>query len=96
MYEYDNSYVYIALDKAQEFAALGEGVTGIEVKTTDRWQAIECRRATHRRAWLAVPNRGLAGAEPLALPGAQAREAGHGRDPAADRAWSRRSTSSAR
>ncbi|HZK78309.1 MAG TPA: ABC transporter permease [Gemmatimonadaceae bacterium] len=39
MYEYDNAYVYIALDRAQEFAALGDGVTGIEVKTTDRWQA---------------------------------------------------------
>ena len=32
-------YVYISLDKAQEFAALGDGVTGIEVKTVDRWQA---------------------------------------------------------
>jgi lipoprotein-releasing system permease protein len=41
MYEYDNSYVYIALDKAQEFAALGGGVTGIEVKTKDRWHAAE-------------------------------------------------------
>jgi lipoprotein-releasing system permease protein len=39
MYEYDNAYVYIALDKAQEFAALGDGVTGIEVKTKDRWSA---------------------------------------------------------
>jgi lipoprotein-releasing system permease protein len=39
MYEYDNAYVYIALDKAQEFAALGQGVTGIEVKTKDRWAA---------------------------------------------------------
>jgi lipoprotein-releasing system permease protein len=39
MYEYDNAYVYIALDKAQEFAALGEGVTGIEVKTRNRWEA---------------------------------------------------------
>ncbi|MEO7368382.1 MAG: ABC transporter permease [Gemmatimonadaceae bacterium] len=39
MYEYDNAYVYVALDRAQEFAALGNGVTGIEVKTTDRWQA---------------------------------------------------------
>lgn len=38
MYEYDNAYVFIALDKAQEFAALGDGVTGIEVKTTDRWE----------------------------------------------------------
>jgi lipoprotein-releasing system permease protein len=39
MYEYDNSYVFVALDKAQNLAGLGEGVTGIEVKTTDRWQA---------------------------------------------------------
>jgi lipoprotein-releasing system permease protein len=39
MYEYDNSYVFIPLDKAQEFAALGDGVTGLEVKTTDRWEA---------------------------------------------------------
>ena len=39
MYEYDNSYAFIALDKAQELAGLGDGVTGIEVKTKDRWQA---------------------------------------------------------
>ena len=39
MYEYDNAYVYIALDKAQEFAALGKGVTGIEVKSNNRWDA---------------------------------------------------------
>jgi lipoprotein-releasing system permease protein len=39
MYEYDNSYVFVTLDKAQSLAGLGEGVTGIEVKTTDRWQA---------------------------------------------------------
>ena len=39
MYEYDNAYVYVALDKAQEFAALGTGVTGIEVKTRNRWEA---------------------------------------------------------
>ncbi|HXN75887.1 MAG TPA: ABC transporter permease [Gemmatimonadaceae bacterium] len=39
MYEYDNSYAFIALDKAQSLADLGVGVTGIEVKTADRWQA---------------------------------------------------------
>jgi lipoprotein-releasing system permease protein len=39
MYEYDNSYAFIALDKAQGLAGLGDGVTGIEVKTADRWQA---------------------------------------------------------
>jgi len=39
MYEYDNSYAFVALDKAQQLAGLDQGVTGIEVKTTDRWQA---------------------------------------------------------
>lgn len=39
MYEYDNSYVFVALDKAQSLAGLGDGVTGIEVKTIDRWEA---------------------------------------------------------
>lgn len=39
MYEYDNSYVYLPLDAAQEFAGLGNAVTGIEVRTRDRWRA---------------------------------------------------------
>jgi lipoprotein-releasing system permease protein len=41
MYEYDNAYAFIALDKAQNLAELGDGVTGIEVKTADRWQAAQ-------------------------------------------------------
>ena len=44
MYEYDNSYVFVALDKAQNLAGVGSGVTGIEVKTTDRWQARDVAR----------------------------------------------------
>ena len=39
MYEYDNSYMYVALPIAQELAGLGSGVTGIEVKTRNRWEA---------------------------------------------------------
>jgi len=39
MYEYDNSYIYMPLALAQEFAGLGSAVTGIEVRTTNRWQA---------------------------------------------------------
>ena len=39
MYEYDNSYIYMPLPLAQEFAGLGEAVTGLEVKSIDRWQA---------------------------------------------------------
>lgn len=39
MYEYDNSYVYSSLPVAQELAGFGEAVTGIEVKTKDRWTA---------------------------------------------------------
>lgn len=39
MYEYDNSYVYLELGAAQEFAGLDSAVTGVEVRTTDRWAA---------------------------------------------------------
>ena len=39
MYEYDNAYVYIGLPSAQEFAGMDSAVTGIEVGTTDRWNA---------------------------------------------------------
>lgn len=39
MYEYDNAYVFMALPFAQEFAGLGSAVTGLEVKTRDRWTA---------------------------------------------------------
>jgi lipoprotein-releasing system permease protein len=41
MYEYDNSYMYVSLPVAQELAGLGNGVTGIEVKTRNRWEAKE-------------------------------------------------------
>jgi lipoprotein-releasing system permease protein len=39
LYEYDNAYVYLSLRIAQELAGLGDDVTGIEVKTRDRWEA---------------------------------------------------------
>jgi lipoprotein-releasing system permease protein len=39
MYEYDNSYVIVALPAAQELAQLGSAVTGIEARTADRWRA---------------------------------------------------------
>jgi len=39
MYEYDNSFVFVSLETAQELAGLGEAVTGLEVRTRDRWQA---------------------------------------------------------
>jgi lipoprotein-releasing system permease protein len=39
MYEYDNSYVYMALEAAQDLTGFGQAVTGLEVKTADRWQA---------------------------------------------------------
>jgi lipoprotein-releasing system permease protein len=39
LYEYDNGYVVLALDAAQHLAQLGEGVTGLEVKTPSRWDA---------------------------------------------------------
>jgi lipoprotein-releasing system permease protein len=39
MYEYDNAYVVMSLHAAQEVARLGSSVTGLEVKTSDRWTA---------------------------------------------------------
>ncbi|HEX8848542.1 MAG TPA: ABC transporter permease [Gemmatimonadaceae bacterium] len=44
MYEYDNSYVFLPIDVAQEVAGIGDAVTGIEVKTADRWQAGNIRK----------------------------------------------------
>ena len=41
MYEYDDNYVFVAIDAARELARLGDAVTGIEVKTTSRWVASE-------------------------------------------------------
>lgn len=39
MYEYDNAYVFVDLQAAQQFAGLDSAVTGLEVATTDRWVA---------------------------------------------------------
>jgi lipoprotein-releasing system permease protein len=39
MYEYDNGYVFVSLPVAQELAGLGQDVTGLELRTTDRWSA---------------------------------------------------------
>jgi lipoprotein-releasing system permease protein len=39
MYEYDNSYVYMPLEAAQDLTGLNQAITGIEVKTADRWAA---------------------------------------------------------
>ncbi len=39
MYEYDNSYVVMDVGVAQQLAELDTAVTGLEVRTTDRWRA---------------------------------------------------------
>ena len=39
MFEYDSSLAYLALPAAQEFAGLGQGVTGVEVKLDDPFDA---------------------------------------------------------
>lgn len=49
MYEYDNAYVFIALPAAQDIAGLDSAVTGLEVKTTDRWSAPEIAPALAQR-----------------------------------------------
>lgn len=39
MFEYDDNYIFIAIDAAREVARLGDAVTGIEVRTESRWNA---------------------------------------------------------
>jgi lipoprotein-releasing system permease protein len=39
MYEYDDRYVYMALETAQDLTGFDQAITGLEVKTTDRWSA---------------------------------------------------------
>jgi lipoprotein-releasing system permease protein len=39
MYEYDNAYIYLPLAAAQDVGGMDSSVTGIEVRTTDRWAA---------------------------------------------------------
>ena len=39
MYEYDSQYGFVDLAAAQDFAAIDSAVTGIDVRTTNRWDA---------------------------------------------------------
>lgn len=39
MYEYDNGYVFVSLDVAQELAGLKADITGLELRTASRWEA---------------------------------------------------------
>jgi lipoprotein-releasing system permease protein len=39
MYEYDNGYVFVSLPVAQELAGLKSDVTGLELRTRNRWTA---------------------------------------------------------
>jgi lipoprotein-releasing system permease protein len=49
MYEYDSSMAYLSLPAAQEFAGLTSGVTGIEARLNDPFEAKEIARAVARR-----------------------------------------------
>ena len=39
MYEYDNAYVFVNIGTAQDLAGLKDAVTGLDLKTTSRWEA---------------------------------------------------------
>ena len=39
MYEYDNAYVFVSIGTAQDLAGLKDAVTGLDLKTTSRWEA---------------------------------------------------------
>jgi lipoprotein-releasing system permease protein len=49
MYEYDSSLAYVSLGVAQEFAGLGDRVTGIEVKLRDPFEAKAVARVIVQR-----------------------------------------------
>ena len=49
MYEYDSTTAYVALPVAQEFAGLGDRVTGVEVKLDDPFAARQIGRAIATR-----------------------------------------------
>jgi lipoprotein-releasing system permease protein len=49
MFEYDSSLAYLALPAAQEFAGLDRGVTGVEVKLIDAFDAKRVGRAVTGR-----------------------------------------------
>lgn len=44
MYEYDNSYAVTSLAIAQQFAQLGDAVSGLEVRLRDAWEAARVGR----------------------------------------------------
>jgi lipoprotein-releasing system permease protein len=48
MYEYDNGYVFVSLPMAQELAGLQDDVTGLEVRTTTRWTAVDVGKRLQR------------------------------------------------
>jgi lipoprotein-releasing system permease protein len=52
MYEFDSSMAYLALPAAREFAGLGEGVTGIEVRLDDPFLAKSIARVVAQRLGL--------------------------------------------
>ncbi|MEP6780170.1 MAG: FtsX-like permease family protein [Gemmatimonadaceae bacterium] len=39
LYEYDATYMYVDLKAAQQFAGIGDDVTGLELSVNDRWQS---------------------------------------------------------
>jgi lipoprotein-releasing system permease protein len=49
MYEYDNTYLFVSLDVAQELAGLHGDVTGLEVATKDRWAAAQVGTSIARK-----------------------------------------------
>jgi lipoprotein-releasing system permease protein len=49
MYEYDTSFLFTALETAQDFLRLGGGVNGIEVRTRDLYGAAKVARAIELR-----------------------------------------------
>ena len=49
MYEYDDNYVFVGIDAARDLARLDDAVTGIEVRTANRWVASDVGSALEQQ-----------------------------------------------
>ena len=57
MYEYDNTYLFVSLDVAQELAGVQHDVTGLEVATKDRWIAADVGASLAKRSAIPIARR---------------------------------------
>ena len=80
MFQYDNQFVVVRRDVAQQFTGLGDAVSGIAVRVDDPDHAPAIGAALEKRLGYPVSRARLADPEREPVQRAPAREAGHGTD----------------